>query len=474
MAEVAETIGSERQALETALAADPKNAGLHVKLAQLEAKAWAQSPESADLEKIVLHLDLALETLPASHHPQLLNFAVQLQQRGAALAPLLKSGKYSRLLALVTKKPVPQGNGPQPVAPEAPVAPAAAKSAPAAETAPTPKPQAKVVEPPVETSPTPVPAPKPSSPAADAPDDDEISSIRRARTPLPQRRAKSISFSEVEVGEVTNAKIKSWLDQESYAELGSAYPLVDNFRTRRLIIDKVSEKTSPVSLTALIHMLCYEHDEKSIQYVTKKILAFPPEMILAEAKYEPTDIKYKTAVITVFAAMRNQNCVKQLTQALRDRDASIRAHAIDGLAAIVKPSAEWLKELARIVGEDRDANVRLAAARALQTVNTEEAFQELNAIAIQKELDKNIKMILDEMSAKFLTQRLEESRAKQAEEARSKRKKVRKGPDIDFKQFLILGVVALLLAIAGYFAWTQAEKILDPTGAKRRLRSRTL
>ena len=109
MAEAATAVQTARAGFEEALKANPYDAAAHVRWAQLEAKIWGQTPQEADLGGLVRHLDLALVNLPTQNHPQVLSFAAELQKGGADVAGIVKSGSHPRLLALLTRRPLPQG-----------------------------------------------------------------------------------------------------------------------------------------------------------------------------------------------------------------------------------------------------------------------------------------------------------------------------------------------------------------------------
>lgn len=469
MAEAAEAILAARQGLEQALRENPGDFAAHIKLAQLEARAWAQDPGSADLSRVVTHMDLALGTLPESHHPQLFKFAAQLQQRGANIASLVKAGPYPRLLALLMKKPVPrQANGSQTeTAPPEPSHGASSVDAPEPSSAsndvePDPAPPASEPEPSSE------PPREESTQAQPPPKEMAVDTA----TPLPGRLSGANFFREADVGEVTNAKIKEWLKEKKSVQLASAYPLIESFRTRRTIVDRLAETKTPEVLRSMVHMICHEHDEKPIAYLVKKILTFEPSMICAELQYDPLDSKHKGALVRVLSNLREDACVAPLTKALRDRDPAVRVDAVRGLGSVVRPSGKWLQELARLVRHDRDPKVRLAAGRALQTVDTVEAFEALNDIARQTELEKTIQPIWEAMNEKFITRQLEKSRAKWREEEAEKRKKNRAGSGtggFELKPIRILQFAFLLAVAVGlsYFGYQQYLEWTDPFGYLR-------
>ncbi len=464
MSEVAQGVQAERAALEAALVANPSDASAHVKMAQLEARLWASDPSGPHMAQVVRHLDLCLATLPSQNHPQVSQFATQLQKRGAPIGATIKAGVYPRLMALLSGKPVPAGAAPaaeatpppeavseisgsslpqpsvaeraEPAAPATPVAPAAP--------APDPPPAPEALTPASQDlngasghaapSPPPAPSRSPSPAETSSPD------LNRSH---PDR-----IFEEVRISEVSNPQIKEWFAGKQYRELASAYPMIDNFSIRRRIVDQAASEPSVERLGCLVHMLSYEHEEKDRAYVIRRIVGFGNEIVLENLAYDPHDRRYREAVVAIFAGLNSPSVIKPLTSAMRDREAEIRRIAIQGLIRMTKPCPEWIKELARAVKSDADDRVRLYAARAIKAIDTDEAFQALSQVAKDVELDKYCTKIYDDMHAKHMTGALEEQRAK-AQGLEDETDKA-KGGSGSMKMVGVVLVVAVLGA-AGFF-----------------------
>lgn len=468
MSEVAQGAQAERDALEAALKANPGDPSAHVKMAQLEARLWASDPSGPHLTQVVRHLDLCLATLPAQNHPQVSQFASQLQKRGAPIGAAIKSGDYPRLMALLSGKPVPAGS-----APAAESTPSPPKADP--ETSESPSPEPSVAARAEPAAPKPPESETPDSPAtpeparetpAPKPQDSNGSSAQADPSPPPapsgapgpaetsssdlNRSRPGRIFEEVRIAEVSNPQIKEWFAGRQYRELASAYPMIDNFSIRRRIVDQAASEHSVERLGCLVHMLSYEHEEKDRAYVVKRIVGFGNEIILSNLAYDPHDRRYREATVSIFTSLNSPDVIKPLTAAMHDREAEIRRIAIQGLIRMTRPCSEWIKALARAVKMDPDDRVRLYAARGLKAIDTDEAFNALSQVAKEVELDKYCTKIYDDMHAKHMTGALQEQRAKAQElEDKSAKAKAKEGSG-SMKMVGVVLVVAILGA-AGFF-----------------------
>lgn len=469
MSEAATDLLTEREAIDQSLKTDPENALLHIKAAQLEAKIWVQDAESADLTKAVHHLDLALNTLPAERHAQVKAFAIQLQQRGANIAPIIKSGAYPRLLTVLTAQ-----NG---------------ASAPAATPTPVPEPPAAEVRRPAP-EPTPIPVsrgvePKESTvngkhragtPAEDKSDISSADTSSPYLTPMPGTAIQpgGVRFKEVPIGEVNNVSIRNWLQRGQVAELASAFPLIDNFRTRRVVADKIAEQKTPLAVCCLIHALAHEHDENAESYIRKKLRGYDLKMLVGELLYDVRDTKHKGAVVAMLAELRNEACVPGLKAALSDPDAGVRGKALTALSAVNKVDPSWLRYLGKIVLKDRDPRVRLEAAKILQGIDTMEAFLELETASKQTQFDTAIAHIHADMSKKFLKGRMQEIQAKrkkeEQEEAKLAAKRASAG-EVNVKAWALLAFVFLALGGVAWYGYAEIKRRQDPFGVTQRLKA---
>ncbi|GEM_PF-5125998 len=454
MAEVAPEILAERESLRDALEANPADPITHLKLAQLEARLWTQDHEAADLKQLLGHVETALSALPAERRPQVARFLLQLHQTGAGVAEPVRSGQFPHVLALMSNRPLPEDNGLRP--PEVPASP---EPAPKVAEAPVP-----AHEPPAaraEVAPEPEEPPAPAAPPSAAPMAASTSPAAGSSAPA------GVIFKEVDVGNVTTDKLKVWLGEHRLEELASAYPLIDNFATSRLIVERISAARSPRALAALVHILAHEHDAKRRAAIKAKILGFEESALEAGLSYSPLDVKHKATVVELLAERKTGAGVAALRRALRDPDAHVREQALVGLGSLIKRGPEWIRELGRIVAEDRHPQVRLAAAKNLELIDSPEAFQELDRVVKGAEIDEAIRGVHRRLTEKFITshtgERLAQHRARK-EKAHKVRQR-RALPSINVKQVASMMAVVAALAAAGYFTYAQYRRMNPPTAS---------
>ncbi len=401
----------ERQSLMQMVQANPADFASHIKIAQIEAKIWASDPAQADPGRVVAHLDLALASLPASHHPQIAQFTKQLVQQGMPLAPILQQGSHIRLLALLKGQPVPQG------------APAAA---------------------------APIAAPQP------------VAAVRAVPT------GARVVARDIEVGTPDAAQLKAWMAEGKLEELASAFVSTDNFRTRRIILDKVGETKSPLALACLVKMLGGSHDEKMNDEILKKILTYDPALLESQLVYDPGNTRDKVAVVTIFAALKAEFCVEPLTQALEDSDYHVKVKAIEGLSTMIEASPEWIEHLAGIIITEpaNSKKVRAAAATALRDIGSRESLQALEKAIKQSPADPALTKILQSAGSKTASGQLDVRKAKMQEAQKKQRAQSAKEAKSSESRFALnprmIGMMAGMLGLVafvgyGVFAWSQSR-----------------
>lgn len=385
---------AERQRLAQAIQANPADFASNIKYAQLEAKYFLDDPEA--LPRVAKHLDLGLATLPVPHHPTVAQFVRELHQNGVGIAAVIQQGDFPRLRALLSGQPVPQNGAaaPQQVAPQA--APAAA-------------------------------------PVAGA----------------------RIVVNDIDVGHPSNTKLKEFIDGGKLEELASSYVVLDNFRMRRVIIDKIAENKSQLALACLIKITAHTADNAIIADILKKIVAYDPAMLQSQLAYDPNDNRLKLAVVTVMATLKAEYVVDPLTEALGDADPHVRAKAVEGLSEIIEASEDWIGHLGQTLSSDPDAGVRLACAKGLQTASTQDAFRTLESAVNAGISDEPIKKILASWGSKSQSQAsstaLDKRKAKMMEDKKKDKGKPAgkssTGPKFDSKLLTMLGVLVGSLAL---------------------------
>lgn len=247
------------------------------------------------------------------------------------------------------------------------------------------------------------------------------------------------------------------MSEDSLPELTSAFPLIDNFRIRRMIIDKVSLTSSSLSLACLLNMITHEDDAKTILYIAKKITGLDADLLARELKYDRNDRKHAMAVVRVLSKVGSKRGETSLKAAMSDPDEEIRVLAIDGLSSQQGSSKQWVKELADIVRHDQAPAVKHAAAHALQSLDSVEAFEALSAASKEEKFDHTLMIVLNSMDEQFMSARKDGARARQKKEKEDLEadKKSGKGDSNPIAKIMIVIVIIAVLAGAGYMVYLQ-------------------
>lgn len=438
MAEIAEDIATQKAELEAATRADPDDYASQLRLAQLEARIWIQDAAQGDLGTLVRRLDFALANLPAENHPKMLDFVHQLHQRGAALGPVIEAGDHPRLAALLRREPVPQGSlGPGASSPPQP--PAAPPPAPAAPPPATPAPAAS--------------APSPARPAGTIHTGAPTGDLSRS-APAPSRtRARAVDASGA-----SNADLKEWIAEGKIEELAAAFQYLDNFRTRRIIIDKVAEPATPLAVACLLQMLDRVDDLKLKGEIRRKISEFDEELLARELRYDPNDHELKLAIVDALAGAGKEFAVEPLTRALNDPDEEVRALALGALSDVLEADEEWMNQLSMMAGRDPSSEVQLAAARALQKIGTIDSMRMLEKARREGSVGEEISELIEDMRGTVgKADRAARKERMALEAANPKKEKVRRETDFDKKVAMKAALAVAGLGIAGYLAYAKVK-----------------
>lgn len=406
----------ERQTLEAAVQAAPQDPQARVRLAQFVAKAWVADP-TTDLTPAIQHLDAALAFLPAEQHAGVGQFVRQLHQRGAPLGPILQSGAAPRLAALLSGQPVPSA-----------AAPAAAPQA----------------------------APRPATPVPQAPPA-QAAPVAQASAPSASADATGrIRLRAIDPGPVTMQRVKEWLDGSRLEELTAAFPMIDNFRTRRVVIDKLAESATPLGAACLVKVLTTLHDENLANEIRKKLLTMDTDMVTAQVEYSPSD-PGRGAAVALLAVLKTEGSVEPLSNALGDVDPGVRASAVTGLAAMIDPSQDWIEHLMAMVRTDPDAGVRMAAARALQAIDTKEVFNLLDMASQDPNFDPLVKPVVEALRERHGSGRAAKLKTQASEEKGPGLLGGLTGRDIAF----IVGGIAVIVLV-GFFISGSVKQMAQP------------
>lgn len=273
----------------------------------------------------------------------------------------------------------------------------------------------------------------------------------------PESESGRIRVRELDVAPVTPQRLKEWLDGGRLEELAAAYPLVDNVRTSRMIVERISAERSPLAAACLIHILSRTTDDQLGNEIRKNLAGFPPDVVLGQLDYSP-ERRGRQSTVSVYAMLKHEGAVEPLTAALGDGDPEVRATALAGLADMIEASDEWIGHLADTMKSDPHAKVRAVAARALKAIDTPAAFDAFDVASQSAGFDAALLPLLEEMRAARGGGRA--AKLKRAAEGAGKA-----GPlaSIGTREIAIAGVVFSVLALVGVFFFSQVRAVTTPT-----------
>lgn len=267
-----------------------------------------------------------------------------------------------------------------------------------------------------------------------------------------------VRIREINVGQATLQRVKEWLDAGRVEQLANAYHTIENFRVRRQVVEKFAATEGAMGVACLVRALERERDANLEGEIRKKLLARDAKTVVAHLDYEPT-ADGRLAVVAMFAALKSPECVQPLRSALRDKEGEVRIAAIEGLTAALGSSEEWLKQLGKLAVADPDPTVRLAVAKAFETVDTREAFDAFELASKERGFDPQLLPALKRMRADHGM-----GRTKRIREAAEKDAAARKGPlgSLTPKELAIAGGVVLFLLLVGAFLLAKVSTATRP------------
>jgi hypothetical protein len=408
-----------------------------LQLAQGYAQIWAKN-SSADLfERVARCVERAIDmdgVTYASQIRQLLDFVMRqarsqgLQDAGKAIQSLAERLQAKQLGATASgaaSAPVP---APPPApAPAAPKAPQVPKPAPAA----TPSPAGPGGLGPSPFAPRPDAPPAPHGPQASA----AVASKFQGVGPLQASAATgATAFAETMIshegeggatdeevlqqGEdseearreaqslaIANTQmirqIDDMLAEDQVNEVLELYSGIEDRRLKRHIIDRFAEKIRDYEVGPLLAIGAMEGNEQIFRHMMRTLLRTDRALVCQQIDLEQLSPDLRRVGVVVLSELGLRSALPKLKRGLEVDDPLVRCVALHGIARAGEAALDYISVLVDTARGDPDPNVRLTAAKAMKSMDLEEAYDALETTAVEAKLDPVVLNVLQEMRIKY-------------------------------------------------------------------------
>lgn len=409
--------------------AHPENPVPLLQLAQAYAQVWAKSNSPEVFARVTRCLERGIDmdgVAYASQIRQLLDFVAHharsqgLQDAGKAvqsLAERLQSKLDATKSGIATAGPAT----PPPPAPKAPQVPKVAPAATPSPAAPALGPSPFAPRPDAPRPPQPAPraaAPKlhPTSPVppmtatgatafaetmisheGELGPTDEEALLQGEDSEEARREAQSLALANTQ----TIRQIDDMLAGDQVNEVLELYSGLEDRRLKRHIIDRFAEKIPDYEVGPLLAIGAMEGNEQIFRHMMRTLLRTDRALICQQINLEELSPDLRRVAVVVLSELGLRSALPKLKKGLEIDDPLVRSVALHGIARAGEAALDFISVLVDTARGDPDPNVRLTAAKAIKSMELEQAYDALETTAVESKLDPVVLKVLEDMRMKY-------------------------------------------------------------------------
>ncbi len=255
------------------------------------------------------------------------------------------------------------------------------------------------------------------------------------------------------------AAFKSLFAQSDVPGILSLYEAQVDSRVKRLAIDWMVKHVDMLGVNPLLSVGSIETDEEMFRYMMRELLKLDRGKVCKQIEVETCPRPLLQVAVVILSELGLRSALPKLQKCVEVGDTVVRSVALHGIGRSGEAAEPLIPLLLKTVEHDPDKNVRVAAAKALQIMNTRKAYESFEQKAHEVSLDPPVAHVLEELRAKF--DPAGENRARLGG-ARTASKTAEKGStkaevkeSADPGKAGKLAIVVLIILAAGYFLYKQ-------------------
>jgi len=433
-------VGDRIKRLVSQIQAQPANEVPLLQLAHLYAQIWIRNRQPEILPRIVGCLQRAISLETGQYAAQVRQILAAVGKQAANLGLQDALAQLRTLQGQLNAKTAP---------PPAPKIEAALTPKPQA--APSPKPKPPEPEPELEEEPVPSfllePEEEPQSEEERrAPSSMDIVPEMETVEDPDKKEQKGPSERETAMANAQAlANLKNMFEEGRLDLILQTYAALPGTRVKQRIVEGLLERLEQWKIEPILAAAALENDEKMFRQILRLLLKGDKAKICQQIQLQSYSPDLQKVAVTVLGELGLRSALPKLKDALVMKDPIVRCVALNGIARAGKASEEYIPLLVDAARSDPNKGVRLAAVKAIQTMNLREAYEALEKETTKGNFDAKMFEIIDAMRGRYGAAPVKKNPTQIAKE----KEKAKKAAETRRKLVILL----VLLASAAYAAY---------------------
>jgi hypothetical protein len=375
--------------------AQPTNEVPLLQLAHLYAQIWLKNRQPEVLPRILGCLQKAIALETGQYAAQLRQILLAVGKQAAALnlqEPLSQLKTLQSQLDVKTTAPVPPAPASEPEPEPAP--PQAGDMEPEIGIVEAEEPR----QPPAsEEEPQPSEGkPEPTAPLMDIePEVETVDEPEKREAKTSQDRDTAI------VGAQALASLQGMFDNGRVDLLLQTYATLPPMRVKQRIIEGLLERLDQWKIEPILAAAALENDEKMFRQILRLLLKADKAKICQQIQMQSYSPDLQKVAVTVLGELGLRSTLPKLKEAVEMRDPIVRCVALNGIARAGKAAEQYIPLLVETAKSDPNKGVRLAAVKAIQTMNLQEAYEALEKETSKANFDAKMFEVIEAMRQKY-------------------------------------------------------------------------
>jgi hypothetical protein len=197
------------------------------------------------------------------------------------------------------------------------------------------------------------------------------------------------------------AAFKSLFAQSDVSGILSLYEAQVDSRVKRQAVDWLVKHVEELGITPLLSIGSIETDEEMFRYMMREILKLDRGKVCKLIEVETCPRPLLQVAVMILSELGLRSALPKLQKCVEGGDAVVRSVALHGIGRSGEAAEPLVPFLLKVTEQDADKNVRVAAAKALQAMNSLKAYESFEQKAHEVSFDPAITHVLEELRAKF-------------------------------------------------------------------------
>jgi hypothetical protein len=172
-------------------------------------------------------------------------------------------------------------------------------------------------------------------------------------------------------------------------------------RLKRYVIGQFAEKISDYRVAPLLAIGAMESDKRVFRHMISLLLSGDRARICQQIDLAQLAPELRQMGVVVLCQMKSRAALPKLQKALAFDDPVVRCVALRGIGSAGAAAEALVPLLVTVARADPDPRVREDAAKAIAATGLVQAYDALQAVALEAHLDQPVLKVLETMRAKF-------------------------------------------------------------------------